>query len=118
MEATTVPPWFASPSDRILLMGLDLSKATWVVAVAPPTSEPDQPPFEQARSRVEAALGRSVRVICCHEAGYDGVWLHRLLVAHNVENHVLDAASLPVDRRARHRHINRGAGEPEVRWAW
>ena len=45
MEATTVPPSSASPSDRILLMALDLSKATWVVAVAPPTSEPDQPPF-------------------------------------------------------------------------
>ena len=39
---------------------------------------------------------------CCYEAGYDGFWLHRVLVNHGVENHVLDAASLPIDRRAKH----------------
>jgi transposase len=43
-----------------------------------------------------------VRTVCCYEAGYDGLWLHRLLVNHGIENHVLDAASLPIDRRAKH----------------
>ncbi len=61
----------------------------------------------KARSRFEAALGRPAWVFCCHEAGYDGFWLHRLLVAHDVENHVLDAASLPVDRRARRAKTDR-----------
>ncbi|CAO3356198.1 transposase [Azospirillum palustre] len=61
----------------------------------------------QARSRFEAALGRPAWVFCCHEAGYDGFWLHRLLVAHDVENHVLDAASLPVDRRVRRAKTDR-----------
>lgn len=61
----------------------------------------------QARSRFEAALGRPVRVFCGHEAGYDGFWLHRLLVAYDVENHVLDAASLPIDRRARRAKTDR-----------
>jgi hypothetical protein len=43
-----------------------------------------------------------VRTVCCYEAGYDGFWLHRVLVNHGIENHVLDAASLPIDRRAKH----------------
>ena len=42
-----------------------------------------------------------MRVACCFEAGYDGFWLHRWLCARGVENRVLDAASLLVDRRAR-----------------
>jgi transposase len=40
-------------------------------------------------------------VISCYEAGYDVFWLHRQLEAHGVRNHVIDAASLQVDRRAR-----------------
>jgi transposase len=40
-------------------------------------------------------------VISCYEAGYDGFWLHHLLEAHGVHNHVLDPASLLVNRRAK-----------------
>ena len=40
--------------------------------------------------------------MCCYEAGYDGFWLHRVLVNHGIEIHVLDPASLPIDRRAKH----------------
>ena len=42
-----------------------------------------------------------MEVISCYEAGYDGFWLHRLLEAQGVRNHVIDPASLQVDRRAR-----------------
>jgi transposase len=42
-----------------------------------------------------------VEVISCYEAGYDGFWVHRLLEAQGVRNHVIDPASLQVDRRAR-----------------
>jgi transposase len=42
-----------------------------------------------------------VRVACCFEAGYDGFWLHRWLCARAIENRVLDAASILVNRRAR-----------------
>src|SRR3712207_9457683 len=52
-------------------------------------------------------LGRPVRVACCFEAGYDGFWLHRWLCARGVENRVLDAASLLVDRRARRAKTDR-----------
>ena len=39
------------------------------------------------------------RVISCYEAGRDGFWLHRWLLAHGIENRVVDAASIEVSRR-------------------
>ena len=43
----------------------------------------------QAKLRAKGVC--RVRTVCRYEAGYDGFWLHRLLVHHGVENHVLDA---------------------------
>src|SRR4051794_36810089 len=60
-----------------------------------------------ARRRAEASLGGTVRVVTCYEAGYDGFWLHRLLVAHGIANQVIDPASLLVNRRARRRKTDR-----------
>jgi hypothetical protein len=41
-------------------------------------------------------LGAPVRR--CYEAGRDGFWLHRWLLAHAVENVVVDASSIEVNR--------------------
>jgi len=43
-----------------------------------------------------------VRTVCCYEAGYDGFWLHRCSSTTASITTVLDAASLPIDRRAKH----------------
>ena len=59
------------------------------------------------RSGVVGALGRPVEVISCYEAGYDGFWLHRQLEAHGVRHHVIDPASLQVNRRARQAKTDR-----------
>jgi transposase len=48
-----------------------------------------------------------VEMISCYEASYDGFWLHRLLEGHGVRNHVIDPASLQVDRRARRAKTDR-----------
>jgi len=40
-------------------------------------------------------------VISCYEVGYDRVWLHRSLEERGMRNHVIESASLQVDRRAR-----------------
>lgn len=39
------------------------------------------------------------QVVSCYEAGRDGFWIHRALVADGIENHVLDSASIEVSRR-------------------
>ncbi|MER9638431.1 hypothetical protein [Mesorhizobium sp. M0228] len=43
----------------------------------------------------------------CYEAGYDGFRLHRFLCERGVDNQVLDAASIPVDRRSRRAKTDR-----------
>jgi transposase len=43
----------------------------------------------------------AVQVVVIQEAGLDGFWLHRLLEANEIESHVVDPASIAVDRRHR-----------------
>lgn len=50
-------------------------------------------------------------VISCYEAGRDGFWLHRALVASGCKNHVLDASSLEVNRRQKQAKTDRIDGE-------
>src|SRR5262245_35635698 len=45
------------------------------------------------------ALSGSASVMSVYEAGRDGFWLHRFLVAHGIENLVIDSSSLEVNRR-------------------
>src|SRR5512132_3328438 len=56
---------------------------------------------ERWRERVIGADGGKPAVFCCYEAGYDGFWVQRRLAAQGISCHVMDPASLQVDRRAR-----------------
>ena len=99
-----------------LFLAMELSRSTWLVATfAPRLGDKisvhaipggDTKRLLELIGRLQAKLRDKdvsrVRTVCCYEAGYDGFWLHRVLVNHGIENHVLDAASLPVDRRAKH----------------
>jgi transposase len=114
MDALVSTELSTDTSSESLYVALELSRATWLVALHSPIANKvsqhrlDGGDVEGllgliARKREQAAarLGRSVRVACCFEAGYDGFWLHRWLCTRGIENRVLDAASLLVDRRAR-----------------
>jgi transposase len=67
--------------------------------------------IEKTRSRAEQQLSGSLRVASCYEAGYDGFWLHRLLLAAGIMNFVFDAASIPVEQRGRRAKTDRIDGE-------
>lgn len=56
---------------------------------------------EIAAARRRFGLSQQARVVSCYEAGPDGFWLHRWLVAQAVENAVVDSASIEVNRRKR-----------------
>ena len=56
-------------------------------------------------------LGSRFKAHSCYEAGRDGWWLHRWLVQQGVDNIVVDAASIEVNRRARRAKTDRLDGD-------
>jgi len=58
-------------------------------------------------ARKRFGLPPTARVLSCYEAGRDGFWLHRYLLAHSVENLVVDSSSIEVNRRAKHAKTDR-----------
>jgi len=63
--------------------------------------------ISKARQKAQRRAGGGVRVVSYYEAGYDGFWLHRWLADQGIENLVLDAASIQVNRRARRAKTDR-----------
>jgi transposase len=55
---------------------------------------------EIVAAKMRLGLSPEASVISCYEAGRDGFWLHRYLVAHGMTNHVVDSSSIEVNRRA------------------
>jgi transposase len=100
--------------DRTLILAIELSNKSWVLAAQVPglphakarrTIEPTAEALMTAingyRSRA-AAAGRFIeRVIATYEAGWSGFWLARWLARRGAETHVIQPSSVPVDRRAR-----------------
>jgi transposase len=62
---------------------------------------------EITRAKQRFGLPEDACVVSCYEAGRDGFWLHRYLVAHGVTNHVIDSASIEVNRRQRRAKTDR-----------
>ena len=97
-----------------LFASLELSKARWLVTVSAPGSDKlsrHQVPGGDGQAllellwRLQAAAGRRtgapVAIVVIQEAGLDGFWIHRLLVQNGITSHVVDAASIAVNRRHR-----------------
>jgi transposase len=57
--------------------------------------------IEIRKAKERFGLPEATPVLSCYEAGRDGFWLHRYLAHHGVENLVVDAASIEVNRRRR-----------------
>jgi transposase len=107
-----------SLSQPTLYLAFELGKNTWklgfTIGVAQQPRERMIPAGEVARLQQEIArakqrfgLPEEACVMSCYEAGRDGFWLHRYLVAHGIQNHVIDAASIEVNRRQRRAKTDR-----------
>lgn len=59
------------------------------------------------RARVRAQTSAPIEVVSCFEAGRDGFWLHRLLLANDIINYVVEPTSILVNRRARRAKTDR-----------
>ena len=115
-------------NKTVCFMAIELSKMGWVVAMLTPLSnkislrsipcgavEKLMEIVDQTINRVMQTTGELVQVVSCYEAGYDGFWLHRFLEARGIINHVLEAASLLVNRKARRAKTDRLDAEKLVR---
>ena len=54
--------------------------------------------FSRSRAKAEQRYGVQIKTIVIQEAGLDGFWIYRLLLAEGIESHVVDAASIAVAR--------------------
>ena len=119
MQASTESTPTAGHSGTIFV-AIELSQRSWLVTLHCPDRDKISRHglesgdhvgllalIDRVRERAARVLGRASAVVSCYEAGYDGFWLHRLLEAHGVRNHVLDPASLLVNRRARRAKTDR-----------
>ena len=64
-----------------------------------------------SKARARCGLSAQAKVHCCYEAGRDGWWLHRWLSKQGIDNIVVDAASIEVNRRARRAKTDRLDGD-------
>jgi len=123
MQASTVDTPTAGHCGTIFV-AIELSQKSWLVTLHSPDRDRISRHkleggdhagllalIEKVRSRAEPKLGGRLRVASCYEAGYDGFWLHRLLLSAGIENFVFDAASIPVEQRGRRAKTDRIDGE-------
>jgi transposase len=113
-------PTVDSENAATIFVSIELSKKNWLVGIHTPLA--DKVGLHKVEAgdsvgllalirritkKVERTMSGPVMVLSCYEAGYDGFWLHRVLVAAGIINHVIDPASLQVNRRARRAKTDR-----------
>jgi transposase len=116
----TIPSAAPHCDPARVVLAIEMSSVSWIVAVLTPLAAKISLQKVAAhdasglialmwrqQQQATAALGRPVEIVSCYEAGYDGFWLHRRLAQAGITNHVLDPASLQVNRRARRAKTDR-----------
>jgi transposase len=119
----------AIPVDRAtLFVSLELSRSRWLVTSLSPGSAKLSNHtvaggdgsalldlLAHLRSKAARRVGVPVKIVVIQEAGLDGFWIHRLLVANGIESHVVEGASIAVPRRRRRTKTDMVDGEMLVR---
>src|SRR5262245_41572348 len=100
----------AYPEARIRI-GIELSATKWRLAFSHGGSRIRQTTIapgdeKDLRGKIATYLRREklpaeTPVVSCYEAGRDGFWVHRFLASCGIQNIVVDAASIKVNRRFR-----------------
>ena len=104
--SATVVATTARANNITLFASLELSKSKWLVTVNSPGSEKFSKHvveggdsvcllglLQRLKAKAEQRFGLPAETIVIQEAGLDGFWIHRLLLANGIESHVVDAAS-------------------------
>jgi transposase len=112
-----------------IFVSLELSRSTWLItSISPGGREKmskhsvssgdisgllDRFRFLQEKARSRTA--QQFPIIVVQEAGLDGFWIHRSLVAAGIESHVVDPASIAAARRRRRAKTDKIDGDALVR---
>ena len=102
----------STAAPACLLLAFELSERTWKLGFT--VGRGQRPRVRQvaagaldrlaedvARAKSRWHLAVDAPVMSCYEAGREGFWLHRYLVAQGITNAVVDSSSIEVNRRAR-----------------
>lgn len=111
MALTPVTQTSAYPDTACLYMAMELSASKWRLAFCAGSQRTRQKVIragdretllrEIGAAKKRFGLPEETRVLSCYEAGRDGFWIHRLLSELEIENVVVDPASIRVNRRGR-----------------
>ena len=106
VTSSTAVATAARANDITLFASLELSKSKWVVTINSPGREKFSKHIVEGgdgarlldllsrwRANAEQRYRVPVTVVVIQEAGLDGFWVHRLLLAEGIESHGVDAAS-------------------------
>ena len=117
----TVPQIGHTPSQVELYMSFELADKTWKLTLSDGRRGPSRYTVDAGdtvavlecltKARTRCGLSAQCKVHSCYEAGRDGWWLHRWLVEQGIDNVVVDAASIEVNRRARRAKTDRLDGD-------
>jgi transposase len=118
----------AMSSRTTIYVAIELSASSWLVAARLPGIKKARIDrldsgdtmgllkiIAELRAQVSTQLGMPADLACCFEAGRDGFWLHRWLVAHGVAAYVLEPTSILVNRRPRRAKTDRLDAEGMLR---
>ena len=103
-------------SEQVLYLALELSNKTWKLGFSNGTKIRQKSipagDWVELHTQMELAkqklrLAADCRIVSCYEAGRDGFWIHRDLQAEGITNHVIDSASIEVNRRQRRAKTDR-----------
>ena len=116
-----VPQVKRTPAAGHLYVSLELADKCWRLTASDGTrvvSRYTVPAGDQAavlecvrKARARFRLSSEAPVHSCYEAGRDGWWLHRWLRQQGIDNLVVDAASIEVNRHARRAKTDRIDGD-------
>src|SRR5215471_9487083 len=99
-------------TEATLFVAFELSEKNWKLGF---TTGAGQKPRERgmtarhqermldeiAQAQRRFGLPETTPVVSCYEAGREGFWLQRFLLAHGITNHVVDSSAIEVSRRQR-----------------
>jgi transposase len=112
MTTTATHNTNSNRADVPLFVAFELSEKTWKLGFTTgqghkprersiPAQDQERVLNEIAQAKRRFGLPETAPVVSCYEAGREGFWLHRFLLAHSLTNHVVDSSAIEVSRRQR-----------------